>query len=258
MTVGCGRAETPFRIDFTCSMAQDDSTLLANIEANDYSRVARQEPHGRPLAIVGGGPSLEGALEALRGWQGDIWAINRTPDYLKAHGIGSTLVSVDAGDSVSEFCAPDAVDGAIFASWCAPNVVERYSGVRIFDMAPYGDLIGSTTTAGTMAILALRMGYTRVTFFGCEGSYAERDHVDLHVGYDAQLAVLAAGEPFLTCPGFLIQCQELSNMVREFPHVFREESGGLLRGMIADPDWTTVGVSDALARHLEEMNPEAV
>lgn len=256
MTIDRGRGETPFRINFECSMPQDNETLRANIAANTYPKIAREEPHGRPLAIVGGGPGLRDEIDALRGWQGDIWAINRTGDYLADHGIASTLVSVDASGAADEFCKPVNADGAIFASWCAPDVLKRYHPVRIFDMFPAvdGGIVGSTTTAGTMAAVALRLGYTDVTWFGCEGSFSGQNHVGVEVAYDAQLIIRAASADYRTVPGFLLQCEELANIIRAFPKVFSERSGGLLRALLADPDWCVVAVSESLKDHLEEMN----
>lgn len=256
MTTDRGRGETPFRINFQCAMPQSDAVLRANIAANDYPHITRKNPHGRKLAIVGGGPSITDELNALRAWDGDIWAINRTPDYLASHAIESTLVSVDASTAKNEFCKPGSVDRAIFASWCAPAILKRYRDVCVFDMFPAvaGGIVGSTTTAGTMAAVALRLGYIDITWFGCEGSFTDQDHADCHVEYPEQLIIQAAGNDYRTCPGFLMQSEELANILNAFPKIFAERSGGLLRALIADPDWRVVAVSEGLKDHLEEMN----
>ncbi len=256
MSVDSGKGATPYRINFTCSMPQDEATLSSNIAANDYPRITPSGPHKRSLAIVGGGPSIIDHIPELREWQGDIWAINRTPDYLASHGIASTLVSVDAADNADEFCNPSNVEAAIFSSWCAPSIVERYRDVFVFDMFPAVEhgIVGTTTTAGTMGIVALKLGYVDITFFGCEGSFTGRDHAYLHVDYPAQMIVRAGDRDYRTVPGFLLQSEEMANIIRRFSMVFRERSGGLLRALIHDPEWSIVAVSESLKDHLEEMN----
>jgi hypothetical protein len=51
-----------------------------------------------------------------------------------------------------------------------------------------------------------------------------------------------------------MQCDELSRLFRDVPQFLKERSGGLLRAMVADPDWLTVAVSDPLAEQLEAMS----
>ena len=98
------------------------------------------------------------------------------------------------------------------------------------------------------------MGYADVSFFGCEGSFQENDHVDRHEHRPDQLIVRAGGKDYRTCPPFLIQCEELIQLFF-FDGVYHNRSGGLLKAMIDFPDtWEVVAVSEALKHHLEERN----
>ena len=250
-----GRGETPFRVPVIGHMVQGEAELSANAKANEgLPRVIQAEPRAEPLAICGGGPSLADNLDTLRAWTGPIWAVNRTPDWLNEQGIASVMVTVDASDNPGHFCSPEAVSGAILASWCNPAVVAQYSGARLVDMFPmYPDgVVGTTTTAGCMAMVAARMGYRSVTLFGCEGSFVEDDHVDRHEAQPEQFIIRADGEDYRTTPDLLMQCDELSRLIRDVPQFLKEQSGGLLRAMVADPDWETVAASGAIAETLIE------
>lgn len=244
-----GRGATPFRVPVTGSMLQGIEELAANAQANSHlPKLGRESLKDVPLAICGGGPSLAGHIDALRAWNGPVWAVNRTPGWLKGRGVASTLVSVDATDDFGAFCEPDAVQEAIFSSWCNPAVVARYNS-RTFDMFPLfpDGVVGTTTSAGCLAMLGFRMGYREITLFGCEGSFVDTDHVDRDEQQPDQFIIRADGGDYRTTPDLLVQCDELSRLIRGFPDHLKEQSGGLLRAMAADPDWITVAVSEALA-----------
>jgi hypothetical protein len=252
-----GRGATPFRIPVFGRTAQGEDELTHNAQANAHrARVVFGEPKDKPLAICGGGPSLAERLDELREWDGPIWAINRTPDYLAANGISSALVTVDACDNPGEFCSPESVNSALFSAWCNPAIVDRYADATVVEMFPLypNGVVGTTTTAGCMAMVAARMGYRSVTLFGCEGSFVVSDHVDRHEARPEQFIIRAGGMDYRTTPALLMQCDELSRLFRDVPQFLKERSGGLLRAMVADPDWLTVAVSDPLAEQLEAMS----
>lgn len=252
-----GRVATPFRISFIGRTAQSLETLRDNILANRHvPQIEQAPPHGRKLAIVGGGPSVSDHIATLKAWDGDIWAINRMPRFLGRFGIAPTLITVDACDVPEAFCEPEEAQGAIFASWCAPNIVSRFDGARIVHMEPLvpGGIFGASTTAGSAPLIALSLGYTDITWFGCEGSFSTRDHAFEHVGEPHQLVVRAWASDFRTYPEFLTQCQEIASILKAFPDQFHEESGGLLRAITKDDQWSIVAVSGPLKQHLEEIN----
>lgn len=251
-------ASAPFRINFIGSISQDNSEILDNIEKNaeKYPVIELTAPHKRPLAIVGGGPSVADKLDILRKWPGDIWSINRTPQYLAQYGIKSTLISVDASTNWDEWSAPEYVEDAIMSSWCPPSIMDAYKNVRIFHMEPFvkGGIHGGSTTAVSMPIPAAVLGYSDVTFFGCESSFLDKDHAYVHESKPDQLIVRANGQDYRTTPPFFVQSQELSKIIRGVPFIYKEDSGGLLRAMIQDEDWSIVAVSESLKAHLEEVN----
>lgn len=251
------RAAKPFRVNFVGYIAQTRADLYENVKQNSsYEQVQPAPVHSRPLAIVGGGPSLAQSVSILKSWPGDIWSINMTGAWLAGHKIKSTLYSVDASDNPNEMSAPDTVTDAIFSSWCAPAVVARYPKVRVFGMQPIVEdgILGGTTSAVSAPLLALKLGYTSVTFFGCESSYVDADHVDRHENKTSELIIRANGKLYRTTPALYIQAQELSKIIKEFPSVFNEQSAGLLRAMIEDDDWEVVQVSADLAAHFDEVN----
>lgn len=254
-------AARPFRVNFIGVIPQDRSQLYDNVGQNANCPLVQPAPiHDRALAIVGGGPSLAQTVELLKDWPGDIWAINLTGRWLHERGIKSTVYSVDASENPSEMAPPEAVTDAIFSSWCAPNVVKQYDKVRVFHMWPIvlDGIVGGTTSAVSAPLLALKMGYKDVTFFGCESSYVDSDHVDRHEQRAEELIVRANEKLYRTTPPFYIQAQELSRIIKEFPQVFKEQSGGLLRGMIQDDNWEVVQVSEKLAAHFDEVNEKGI
>lgn len=254
-------AARPFRVNFIGVIPQDRTQLYKNVEQNStYPQIEATVMHNRPLAVVGGGPSLARTYTQLKDWPGDIWAINLTGKWLHNKGIQATLYSVDASDNVAEMAPSDTVEDALLASWCAPNVVKQYDKVRVFHMWPIvpNGIVGGTTSAVSAPLLALKMGYKNVTFFGCESSYIDADHVDRHEQRAEELIVRANQKLYRTTPPFYIQAQELSRIIKEFPQVFKEQSGGLLRGMIQDDNWEVVQVSEKLAAHFEEINKKGI
>lgn len=241
---------TPFRLTFKGEPAQSFDELLANVQANaGYPVVSLCMPHGKRLAIVGGGPSVVASEDVLRRWDGDIWAINATSKWLKDRGIPCVHVSVDAEPLTG-------MSGdALMASWCDPEMLGRFSSVRVFHLKPVvaEGVECASATASTMPSIAMTLGYRDVTFFGCEGSFNDVDHVYTHENRPHQL-IIRAGRDYRTIPPLMIQCEELSWFLREFPCFFKEESGGLLRAMVANPDWSVVAVSGPLKDHLESVN----
>lgn len=200
-----------------------------------------------PLAVVGGGHSLAQSLPTLREWPGDIWAINSTADWLLDHDIQSVCVSIDPNPFTSR------AERKLLATCCAPQ-----DGAEYWEMVDHhpGGVAGGVTTASRAPSLALRLGYTRVVFFGCEGSFPSgaATHVNKDDGLDTLMVVRAAGSDYLTHPELFMQCECLSEVLREFPEFAQEESGGLLRAMTADPGWQVVAVSGALREHLRAEN----
>lgn len=243
----------PFRLEIKGDCVLPRDHLLRNAEANARHPFieAHFKSNGRKLAVVGGGPLVIKDLPELQNWDGDVWGINLTAQWLNEHSVRATLFTVDPVPF--EVAAPDAILGSV----CDPSLFAQFEGrVRTFHMLQtHADgLSGGSFSSTCAAAVALRMGYTDVSFFGCEGSFEGSDHVDRDEKRPDQLIVRAGGKDYITIPPFMIQCEELMKLF-VFDGVFHNRSGGLLKAMIENPDtWEVVAVSAAFKKHLEEAN----
>lgn len=206
------------------------------------------------LAVAGSSPNVD--IEGLRAWDGDIWAVNGTAAYLAKRGIKSTLLTIDpfnydCADILPGIFGP--IESAIVESCVNPLVFDALAGkdVCTLNVWPWlpDPINGGSTTATRAPFLALRVGYTEISFFGLEGSFeAGRSHVMKHAlnSWHA-LTIEAGGERYLTGVEFMLQSDNLAKMIREFPAVFKDRSGGLLGAMIEHPDtWEVVEMTDRI------------
>lgn len=220
------------------------------------SAQARALPFARcsgHLALVGGGPSVANHLDELRAWGGEVWAINGAWAWLRGHGIDATFCSLHPLVDV-----PQGVNRAVLGDECAPEFFDALKGAEVLllpDQMPTGGRFNrGPTTATGVAIASVAVGFSEVSFFGLEGSYAERTH-----NYDVYqdptefwVIVKANGETFRTKGEFLLQSQELSNLVHALPHRFHDRSGGLLAALVQDFDYDVLDASPALLAVIEE------
>ncbi len=232
----------------------------AEIESN--KRVAREfglpdistlpKPAIPRLAIVGNGPSIRNHKHALRNWKGEVWAINNAAIWCTRHAIRNTFFTVDPG-RYFEHDLEETVWRAIMATHCHPHLFGMLRNARVttFDIEP------GPGSAPTAAIVAGRIGFAELTFFGCEGSFTEESHAQggADPGAEQKIVVKCNGERFLTRPDFVNITLALAMMVRDFPQI-NERSGGLLSAMVADLNYEIVGVSPALAT--PTTNPELI
>ena len=235
----------PFRIEIV--------PIGPGVDVTENVRANRDKPPPiatgrRRLAVVGGSPSVGEHLDELKQWDGDVWGINSTAYWLQSKGIDCALFTVDP-----LFNGNGTATKAILASCCHPDLVNACdsSVFHLIEQDPDG-VIGGCTTAGRAPILALRLGYTEVHFFGCEGSFSDTTHIEWNetVGFESQL-LIKAGETYKTAPELLKQCEELGGVIRAFPTVFFERSGGLLGAMLRHWDeWEVVAVSDGMKADL--------
>lgn len=246
----------PFRITFQpvrgIAATQHDANVLAS---KDRKRIGLSQPNGKPLAIVGGGPSVLAHLDELRAWPGEIWAVNWTAIWLAEQGIGSKFVTVDS--SIPFIPRARLSTGAILGSCVSPKIFDEYpDDAECFDMsedAP-GGAVGGSSTACRVPVQAVKMGYTDIHFFGCEGSFIEgRTHAYRNETQFVNYLKVRAGEVvYLTRDDLYMQCECLADVISHFPGVFKNRSGGLLQGMIDDPLWEVVAVSADLKSQLEQ------
>jgi hypothetical protein len=246
----------PFRITFQPVRGILATQHEANVVASkDRVRIGPSALRGKPLAIVGGGPSVLDHLEELRNWPGEIWAINWTAHWLADQGIGSKMTTVDS--SIPFIPRAPLSKGAILGSCVSPVIFAEYPDAECFDMsedAP-GGTVGGSSTACRVPVLAVKMGWTDIHFFGCEGSFTEgRTHVYRNeTQFVNYLKVKAGNTVYLTRDDLYMQCESLADVMLMFPAHFKNRSGGLLQGMIEHPDWEVVAISAALKAQLEQF-----
>jgi hypothetical protein len=229
-------------------------------------------PHGRPLAIVGGGPSVQEHVLELRNFEGDIWGINGACGWLRERGIESTFISVDPHAIVAQW-TPGARK-ALLGTRTDPQVFEILKGadVTLFELeqedAENGMRCGSST-ASLAFDLGTELGYRTAIFYGCEGSWPAANPGDptTHATHAypepsqqraERMVIACGGREYLTAPDFYVQSCELSDVIRMFPTHFSERSGGLLRAFVENDDHEIAQVSRAMYRELYTMNKEVV
>lgn len=238
---------TPFRLKFVPVPATPLSESIRNVRL--AAGVPRVKPgkHEHPVAVCGGGPSLDSHLQELLDWPGDVWAINYTAAYLLDRGIDCTMFTIDG------MVKSTTAKKRLISSNCDPALHE---GAECFGLIEfeYGGVPGGSTSAGRTPALSLRLGYPGAVYFGCDSSFKDRSHVDRNERLPNALVVRANGSDYLTHPELCMQAECLSEVLREFPGTFKSKSGGLLDAMTADPDWSVVAVSAPYKDSLIKQN----
>lgn len=210
----------------------------------------------KKLAVAGSSPGID--FKALSEWDGDIWAANGTCALLAERGIGSTMITVDpfnydmANEEIDILFGR--VKKALIATNCGPRIVDflhkNHCEIATFNVLPWEpDYIGGGPTTATRApILALRMGYEEISFFGLEGSFYDKSHFYKDaVGDWHYLTIEAGGKRYKSCVELMMQCEHLAAIIKNFPGIFKDRSGGLLGAMVENFDtWEVVDMSPEL------------
>lgn len=268
MTLPAGMVWMPQRtriidIPNTGNATEDEVRTNAAYSATlNLPPVLASPPHGRKLAVVGGAPSLPSVLDELKRWDGDIWAINGTAAWLAERGIRSTFFTVDPGRWSDVDALTDGVTDALVSATSRPELfdalISKGADIRTFHVYPGYDpemtINGGGTSATRAPFLALKMGYTDVSFFACEGCFETTSHAYKHTADDHLHVLIKAGnEVFRTDLRMMLQSINLAELIREFPNFLHDRSGGLLAGMIAHPDsWAIVAMTEFLASTLDD------
>lgn len=206
-----------------------------------------QEGTLRPLAILGGGPSINEHVAELKEWPGDIWAINGSFRWCKERGIRSTFFTLDP-ETYEHTSHPTfewlEKGDPVIVSPRVPEIVVDHAmwveaDVRLFDLA-----IGGVTAATWALKLSAIMGRGNVTLYGAEGSYREGEasHAYENCVVHDRILVESNGERFLTKFELLHQGIWLSEELRAFPKYYKEKSGGLLRALVVSGDYDILKV----------------
>jgi hypothetical protein len=214
-----------------------DDRLRANEQETERRCYPRLRERAVPprLAVVGGGPSVAQHVDALRAWDGEIWAINGAWRWCRERDIEAVFYTVDPLPETAAHAR--GARRALLADCCDPAVfdgLDREAAVEVFHPRTYGP-----TSACAAAVPAIDRGHRHVTYFGCEGSFerlATHAYSEGAAPKRTVLAVRCNGRNFLTSPDMVMQTESLAEVLRTAPDVFSERSGGLLRAAVASPD----------------------
>lgn len=208
--------------------------------------------HDRPLAVLGAGPSLAGCVEQLLSWPGDIWAVNGAGRWCRDNGIDFTFLTMCSVVQPLDFMRKG--QRAIVASCCDPEIFAQLNGcnVELIEVEGEGAIPHFSTSISVACALGPITGYRHVTFFGCESSYPNgKTHVNEQQDITCLLEVRVGDEKFVTSPQMWIQAEALSKAIRMFPHVYAEQSDGLLRALVkSGGEYELVWASPEMQKHM--------
>lgn len=191
------------------------------------------------LAVVGSGPSVANHLSELKSWDGDIWGINGAASWLIDQGIDATLFTmcqIPDWSNVSPY-AFQKVRRALVSSTTTKDLLELLpDGCDIAIV----ETSGCSTTASAAPLAAVNQGYTEISFFGCESCFGAKSHIDRDEIIKNKMVITCNGDMHITNPQMLMQSLELGKLIREFPKLLKDRSGGLLSARIADQNYDVV------------------
>lgn len=233
------------KIEWTTSTCVPLEELYSNVRhAKSLNLPGLSQKRRPPLAIVGGGPSLPSHLDTLRNWSGDVWACGSPYPWCVENGIDAVFFNIDPLTETIGLAR--GAKKAILSTTNHPGVFDVVESVEVFDLIDEGEgFRHGATTATAVPHVAAYMGYSDVTFFGCESSFPEgKTHAYKHEDWELHIAVMCNGERFVTKPQLLFQADLLSQVIRGCPSC-KEASGGLLRAMVANPEYDIVAGNKA-------------
>lgn len=181
-----------YETQIVCSSTNEQ--LAENLESAlkwGYPVVTKQPAHKRPLAIVGGGPSVADDIDRLREFS-EVWSVNGSLDWLQKNGITSTgYVVIDPEPIMVQYLqSPPPETTYYLGSTCHPDTFEAVAGRNVHLWHPlaglnvpkgHGTIGGGPTVLTRAPMLAFCLGYRDVHLFGADSSYeGERHHI-----YDA-------------------------------------------------------------------------
>lgn len=251
-------------VDSVCVV--DPEGCAANLKsslARSLPLCSEQPERKGKLAVVGAGPSVRDYLDELRGWPGEIWAINGAYDYLIDNGIiPEGFLGVDPLPGLAEYVANARPETTFYMSGLSdPAVLDVLASHNVNLWFPEQESVnypenvwkvGGGTTAITRApFLARMLGWRDITLFGADSSfdksryvygqkYAEDSKAKIH-------RVICNGEgPFFTELPLMKQVSQLGVYALYFEKDGKGKisfrCGGLLEAYLKAPLETDDGV----------------
>ncbi len=203
------------------------------------------------VAIVGSGPSATDAIDMLKEWDGEIWGINRSFEWMRHRGVKPTgFLGIDPEWILKE-CLPNIPEDVTYylAAQVHPCVFDHLKDrdVRLWFMAdsevrlPFGayPIYGGSTCLSRAPNLAWALGYREVHIIGGDSSFTHKTHV--HGGELPPNCVIAetCGRKFKTTKTMMSQAVEFVEQMPEWslmkdPLSVSIYGEGLMQSMIAD------------------------
>lgn len=176
--------------EFMAQATPDPCDCDPPIPPGRHPMVEQGSKNGGEIAICGAGPSLEGFIDALGTFKGDVWGANRALNYLHDRGINADGVAIDPSTRMFGQVWTDPPDVTYYlATTVNPGLVwwlEKHDrDIRYFhslrnckgEMELYRMLYPDTVLAGhglnvvNRAIdVAEYMGYTRIYVAGADNA----------------------------------------------------------------------------------------
>lgn len=235
-----------------CASPTDLSRNVAYAHSLGLPMTTMAETPRSPVAVIGGAPSVIDAVDELRAFPGERWIIGSAFPWAVEIGLEGTFFCIDAEDIVAPLCR--GAKKALLATCVHPSVLDGLLSdgcdIELFDIGVDSVPTGSTTATGAPYLSLLR-GHPKAFFYGCDSSFAERTHAYKMLEENFLLLVKSGDGEYLTNPQMMIQADELSTVLREYPDIYVNKSGGLLQAMIEnDCQWDVLKVSRALNERL--------
>lgn len=258
--VGAGSAD---EILLQTNVAQD--ALCDSVRENsrrDVPWLGVDAAHERAVALVGGGPSLERTLPAIRALYevgASIWAMNGSAKWLKSNGITADVhVLLDAREDNVRFVDPDTALSYRIASQCSPKVFDATDSRPVTLFHAYnGDiehaienprgknltLVASGSTVGLAAMaIAYAEGYRTMHLFGYDSSYSEGAHhaYEQNLNNGETLINATVGEKTFVTASWM------ASQANEFQHIASDLANGGAQ-IVVHGDGLLRAVADAMA-----------
>lgn len=192
--------------------------------ARSLKRITSQAAHDKPVAIIGGGPSLADQITLVeiqrRIAEGcAIWALNGTYRWLVEHQIiPDALVILDARQDNVRFAYNVSPDTTVYvSSQCHPAVYDALLPKQIvrFDLEVMGDC---GTTVGTHALcLAFVEGFRKIHLYGYDSSYRGDEGHAYQQSLNASERIVdahAGDRVFKSAPWMVRQAQDFDPIAR--------------------------------------------
>lgn len=218
-------------------VAELESNIRDNAESGfPFLLNTKHGPKRDPLAIVGGGPSLNAVIHELREFR-HIMVCGTAHDYIIEKGFTPTYsVFCDQGPDIHAFRQKRQADcHYLLATQCDPSLIEHLKDCRIslWDMDGWvdekvfegrGRVNGGSTAAMRAPALAHILGYRDLHIFGVDSSF--EDNRDRHAyAYEDErerspsIGCRINGRKFQTSMEFLAQAKDFQKILENFGHL---------------------------------------